>query len=254
MTAMTAMTPMTPMTAMTPLSIGAHEADLDVDHAVTGPPRRYHGVHPAVVVDNQDPDGEGRIKVRLPWSHDSGQEEYAVWARLATPMAGPDRGTWFVPENDDEVLVAFGGGHPDAPYVVGSLWNGTDAPPVSMNQSNDIRAIVSREDIRITFDDTVGAVKLTLSTPGGRTITLDDGGGSVRIEDAGGNSIEFTSAGIDLRTSGTLTMKATTIDVSAASGTDSTPMWNYSGVVQCNTVITPTVVGSSYTPGAGNIW
>lgn len=223
---------MTGMTGTTTMTIGAEHADLDVDHAVTGPARRYAGVHPGVVVDNQDPDGLGRVKVRLPWSPDPGQEEYAVWARLATLMGGPDRGTWFVPENDDEVLVAFGGGQPGAPYVVGALWNGKDAPPVPMNQDNDIRAIVSRADLRITFDDTSGAVKLTLSTPGGRKVTLDDGGGAVRIEDAGGNAIEFTASGIDLRTSGTLTMRATTIDVSAASGTDSTPQWTYSGVVQ----------------------
>ena len=78
-----------------------------------------------------------------------------MWARLATMMAGDDRGTWFVPEVDDEVLVGFGGGDPDWPYVVGSLWNGKDATPGDRwTPSNNVRSLTSRTGIRITMDDT----------------------------------------------------------------------------------------------------
>ncbi len=152
---------------------------------------RWFGVYPAVVTDNQDPDGQGRVKVTLPWSPDS-TDRYDAWARLATMMAGDARGTWFIPDVDDEVLVSFGGGNPDQPYVVGALWNGVDAAPESIDHDNNIKAIVSRQDIRIVLDDTAGDETLTLSTPGGRTITLADGGTSIKIEDPLGNSMEMS--------------------------------------------------------------
>lgn len=214
---------------------------------------RWFGVYPAVVTDNQDPDGQGRVRVTLPWSPDS-TDRYDAWARLATMMAGNARGTWFIPDVDDEVLVSFGGGNPDQPYVVGALWNGVDAAPESIDGDNNIKAIVSRQDIRIVLDDTAGDETLTLSTPGGRTITLADGGTSIKIEDPLGNSMEMSPSGINITTSAKLTINASTIDISAAMATVNSAMWTYSGVIKCDSVITPAVVGGSYTPGAGNIW
>lgn len=214
---------------------------------------RWFGVYPAVVTDNQDPDGQGRVKVALPWSPDA-SDRYDAWARLATMMAGNARGTWFVPDIDDEVLVSFGGGNPDHPYVVGALWNGVDAAPEEIAHDNNIKAIVSREDVRITFDDTPGGVTLTLSTPGGRTVTLADGDNSLKLEDPLGNSMELGPDGINITTATKLTVNASTIDISAATATVNSAMWTFSGVVKCDSSITPSVVGGSYTPGAGNIW
>src|SRR5689334_20529628 len=94
--------------------------------------KRLYGVFPAKVTDIKDPDSQGRVKIALPWSPDDGSG-YQVWARLAVLMAGNNRGTWFVPDTDDEVLVAFEGGDPRRPYVVGALWNGSDAPPETMD-------------------------------------------------------------------------------------------------------------------------
>src|SRR4051794_30031887 len=95
-----------------------------LERAATGPGGLFYGVYPAVVTDLADPDSQGRVKVRLPWSPDPGGSSYEVWARLAVPLAGNNRGTWFVPDKNDEVLVAFEGGQPRRPYVVGCLWNG----------------------------------------------------------------------------------------------------------------------------------
>ncbi|WP_200944960.1 MULTISPECIES: phage baseplate assembly protein V [unclassified Nocardioides] len=215
---------------------------------------RWFGMYTAVVTDVQDPDGQGRVKVRLAWSPDTGGSRYEAWARLATTMAGNSRGTWFVPEPEDEVLVGFGGGNPNHPYVVGALWNGQDATPQSMDSDNNIRAIVSREDIRITMDDTQGAVKLTLSTPGGRTVTLDDAGMKVTVDDGNGNTLEMASAGITVTASAKVTVNASTVKVSAGMVTVDAGMSKFSGVVQCDTLITNSVVSSSYTPGAGNVW
>ena len=87
----------------------------------TGYGGNFYGVYVAQVVDNNDPDGQGRIRIKLPWSPDSGDGEYQVWARLATMMAGNNRGTWFIPDVDDEVLVAFNAGDPRHPYTLALL-------------------------------------------------------------------------------------------------------------------------------------
>lgn len=226
--------------------------------AVTPPintPRtgRWYGVYPALVSDNQDPDGQGRVRVVLPWAPD-GSQRYDAWARLATMMAGDDSGSWFIPEIDDEVLVSFGAGSPDHPYVVGALWNGRDAPPETIDAGNNIRAIVSRNDIRIVFDDHDGAEVLTLSTPGGRRIILSDAGQTLTVEDPLGNSVELAAAGITIRTSGKLSISASTIDISASMITANVPMSTFSGVVKVDTLLATTVVSSAYTPGAGNVW
>jgi uncharacterized protein involved in type VI secretion and phage assembly len=232
----------------------ANALDLELDRLVATPERHYFGVYPATVADNQDPQGQGRVKVRLPWSPDSAAGSYEVWARLATMNAGDNRGSWFIPEVDDEVLVCFGGGDPDWPYVVGSLWNGRDATPESIDANNDVRSLTSRSGIKITLDDTSGAVKLTLSTPGGQRVVLDDGATTVTVSDSSGNSLELAPGGVTLTAASQLSIKAATISIDAGSATVNSAMWTYSGVIQCSTVIANAVVGSSYTPGAGNVW
>jgi uncharacterized protein involved in type VI secretion and phage assembly len=214
----------------------------------------YYGVYPAVVDDNQDPDHQGRVLVRLPWSPDPGGGVYKAWARLATTMAGDGRGTWFVPDTGDEVLVSFHGGDPRWPYVIGTLWNGKDSPPQSMQAGNDIKSIVSRSGIRITLDDTDGAVTLTLETPGGQRVSMADGGSQITVEDSSGNSCELAPSGITITAASKLSISAATAEIDIGQVTVSSGMWTYSGVVQCDTMISSTVVGASYTPGAGNIW
>jgi uncharacterized protein involved in type VI secretion and phage assembly len=216
----------------------------------------FYGVHPALVVDVVDPDKQGRVRVRLPWSPDSGGAAYEAWARVATLMAGSDRGTWFIPDKDDEVLVAFEGGDPSRPYVLGALWNGKDAPPDQMDGSgrNTHRIIKTRNGVKVTLDDEQGKEKLVLETPGGQKVTLQDGPGSITIEDANGNRAVLESAGVTVTTSAKATVSASTMEITAGSVTVNAGMSKFSGVVQADTVITNSVVSSSYTPGAGNIW
>src|SRR5690606_7267207 len=117
---------------------------LEEQHRLAVERRRFYGAYPAIVVDLVDPDQQGRVKVRLPWAPDDNGGLYEAWARLATLMAGNNRGVWFVPDLDDEVLVMFEGGDPRRPYVVGALWNGQDAPPERMDSAgdNNIKSIV----------------------------------------------------------------------------------------------------------------
>jgi uncharacterized protein involved in type VI secretion and phage assembly len=213
------------------------------------------GVYPATVVDNQDPDGQGRVQVRLPWTPDpGGADRYEAWARLATTMAGSDRGTWFVPEVGDEVLVAFQAGDPRWPYVVGALWNGDDSPPESINSSNDIRSITSRAGITITFDDTDGAVSLRLETPMGQRVELADGGSTITVSDSSGNEVELAPGGITVTSSGPLSVSAPTATLDVGTLDVTAGISTFSGVVQVDTLISNAVVSSSYTPGVGNIW
>ena len=90
---------------------------------VAGINDRFYGVVVGIVTNNQDPDNMHRVKVRFPWLN---QDHESNWARVATSMAGNGRGAYFLPEVDDEVLVAFEHGLIDQPYVIGSLWNGKD--------------------------------------------------------------------------------------------------------------------------------
>jgi uncharacterized protein involved in type VI secretion and phage assembly len=225
---------------------------LDLPSTLTA--SHYFGVYPAVVHDNQDPDGQGRVLVRLPWSPDAGGGAYKAWARLATTMAGGGRGTWFVPEVGDEVLVSFQGGDPRWPYVIGALWNGQDDPPETMDSDNNIRSIVSRSGIRITLDDTDGAVTLTLETPGGQQVSLADAESQITVQDSNGNSCQLAPAGITITAASKLTISAATAEIDIGQVTVNSGIWTYSGVIQCDTLISSTVVGASYTPGVGNIW
>jgi uncharacterized protein involved in type VI secretion and phage assembly len=217
---------------------------------------RFYGAYPAVVKDIRDPDGQGRVKVSLPWAPDTGSSSYETWARLATMMGGNNRGSWFVPDVNDEVLVVFLGGDSRNPCVVGALWNGQDKPPQSMDGAgkNDIKKLRSRNGVQITLDDTDGQEKMILETPGGQKITLQDGPGSIDLEDSNGNSIKMEAAGITVTASAKVTVNASTAEISAGMLTVNAGMSTFSGVVQADTVITNSIISASYTPGAGNIW
>lgn len=196
---------------------------------------RVLGVVVAVVTNNQDPDALGRVKVRFPWLSDSDESS---WARIAVPMAGNDRGLWFLPEVDDEVLVAFEHGDVSFPYVVGALWNGKDAPPEANGDGhNDMRLIKSRsghvirlndgqgkETIEISDKDgknrilidvankaiTITSDKdITLSAPQG-TITLD--AQKLDIKSSADTKVE-AGAGMDVKASATLNIKGATLNL-----------------------------------------
>jgi uncharacterized protein involved in type VI secretion and phage assembly len=213
-------------------------------------PSRLYGVYPGTVLNVADPDGQGRVQVQITASPDTGGEKFSVWARVATMMAGPQRGTWFIPAIADEVLVSFHAGDVRRPYVVGALWNGQDSPPESMDGSgnNYIKSITTASGHKLKFDDTTGATKITLTTQQGFELVLDEGSGQVTLQSPRGGSVVIDPTGnVNITGSAEVTIAAGQLNVNAA-------MSQFSGIIQCNTIIADAVVGTSYTPGAGNIW
>jgi uncharacterized protein involved in type VI secretion and phage assembly len=113
---------------------------------------RFYGVTVGIVTNNKDEEGLGRVKVKFPWLSET-DESY--WARVLSPMAGKERGIYFLPEVNDEVLVAFAHGDMESPYILGALWNGEDKPPeTNSDGKNNRRMIKSRSGHQIILDDT----------------------------------------------------------------------------------------------------
>ncbi|MEY2831141.1 MAG: hypothetical protein RLZZ574_399 [Cyanobacteriota bacterium] len=132
----------------------------------------FTGVTVGLVTNNKDPDGLGRIKVKFPWLSDT---EESYWARVLTPMAGGDRGIYFLPEVNDEVLVAFEQGDMSFPYILGSLWNGKDKPPVKNDDGkNNQKVIKSRSGHQIILDDTKDAEKIIIQDKTGKNQIVID--------------------------------------------------------------------------------
>jgi len=129
-----------------------------------GDTRMISGVVTAKVTNLDDPEQLGRVQVMFPWLPKYKSADLASnWARLASPMAGKERGLFFTPEVDDEVLVAFEHGDPSHPYIVGVLWKSKDKPPAgtkailaSDKSAVDQRVIRSRSGHLIILDDTDG--------------------------------------------------------------------------------------------------
>jgi uncharacterized protein involved in type VI secretion and phage assembly len=164
--------------------------------------RRIYGVAPATVINNLDPTSQARVQIQIPWL-----PGYEPWARLAVLMAGMGRGTFFVPQIGDEVLVAFSHGDIREPYVIGCLWNGTDRPPALLPtdpvNKRVIRTTVGHE---IEFDDLLQKITITSSTQ--QVIEIDPL--EIKISTTAGTaSISLDAAGsMTLQAAVSLTLKA----------------------------------------------
>ncbi len=169
---------------------------------------RIWGVVIGLVTNNQDPEGMGRVRVTFPWR---GEGDESYWARIASLMAGNDRGTFFLPEVGDEVLVAFDHGDISHPYVLGALWNGQDVPPeTNSDGQNNIRMIKSRSGHVIRLDDTQAQEKVEIQTKAGHRILLDDSSGQEKIEivdKTGSNSIKIDSVANNVSIESTMQLK-----------------------------------------------
>ncbi|MFZ0746413.1 MAG: phage baseplate assembly protein V [Terracidiphilus sp.] len=181
---------------------------------------RYYGVVVGIVIDNQDPNNMARVRVSFPWLSDDNQ---SWWARIAVPMAGSGRGTYFLPEVNDEVLVAFEHGDVRSPYIVGALWNGKDAPPTNNSDGqNNLRLIHSRSGHLIRLDDTDGDEKIeVIDKTGGNKITIKSSDNSMSLECTGDMSLDCkgkmtlnATAGIEMTSDADIKIRAdATMDI-----------------------------------------
>lgn len=150
-----------------------------------------------------DPDGEDRIRVRLPLV---GVGDDGVWARVATLDAGAERGTCFRPEIDDEVVVGFLDGDPRHPVVLGQCHSSARPSPVTATDDNHVKGYVSRSKLALTFDDDTKVV--VLETPEGNRLVLSESDEAVTLSDQNGSSITLDADGITLESAKDIVLKA----------------------------------------------
>jgi uncharacterized protein involved in type VI secretion and phage assembly len=192
------------------------------------PDPQANGIVIGVVSDLEDPENLGRVKVKFP--HLDDQE--GDWAKLVSLMAGPDRGVFFRPEVEDEVLVALEHGDYRRAYVLGALWSKTDKPPADDGNAaeNNWRFIKSRSGHIIKLDDKQGSelIEITDKT-GDHQIIIDSANkkiqvtcksgdvevsaksGSVKVE---ATTVEIKASGdMNLEATGTMTIKGATVNI-----------------------------------------
>lgn len=213
------------------------------------------GAHIGTVVSVVDPDSKSRIQVQV-MGADTGNLA-PIWARVAVPFAGNNRGAFLIPDVGDEVLLVFIGGDPRFPVVAGALWNGgTSVPETIGGDRIDRWTLTGKNGTRIAIiEASPGQEKVEIETPLGNKATLTDAaGGSLKLETTTGTSITLDSKGVAVTTGAKVDINASTATLTAGQVTVNSAMATFSGVVQCQTLIASSVVATSYTPGAGNIW
>ncbi|QXP58608.1 type VI secretion system Vgr family protein [Olleya sp. HaHaR_3_96] len=133
----------------------------------------------AVVMENADPEGFGRIRVQMPWQKTSG--EMTPWIRIVTPHAGGDKGFHFIPEINEEVLIGFEGGNAEHPYMLGSLYNGGGKATAFQSDANDIKAIKTRSGHTFELNDANGSESITITDMNGNIITIDTANNNITV-------------------------------------------------------------------------
>jgi uncharacterized protein involved in type VI secretion and phage assembly len=214
----------------------------------------------ATVVSVADPDNRNRVQVLVYGADGVDGQNGPVWARVTVPFAGGSRGAFFIPDVGDEVVVAFVGGDSRFPIVLGSMWNGAATAPDTLGgggQSVDRWTITGKAGTRIAIvEQPASSATITLSTPGGQNVTITDQGTSITLTNSFQNSVTIDSSGITINAAAgqvqitaasEVTVNAPSVTVNAATST-------FSGIVQCQVMQATTVVASTYTPGAGNVW
>ena len=199
----------------------------------------------ARVIDTDDPDSRGRVKVKLL------AVDMELWAEVAVPSAGSRYGVHLLPKRDEIVVVAFL--DPEMAVVLGALWAGASPLPAEAGTVEKRYSITMPSGSVLYLDDEAQA-KVVLTTPAGPKVTItDEAGGKIKAE-VGGNSVTITTSKVEIQASSEVTVQAGQVKVSAGMVTVDAGMSKFSGVVKCDTLISNAVVSSSYTPGAGNIW
>jgi uncharacterized protein involved in type VI secretion and phage assembly len=199
------------------------------------------------VSETVDPQSRGRVQVSL---LAAGMD---VWAACLVPSAGgasgPQYGVALLPKKGEIVLVAFL--TPDQAFVIGAVWNGQNAAPSESAPVEQRYAIKTKQGISLVFDD--AAPSLSITMPSGNAIVLDDAASTCTVT-VGTTTIQATASGATVTTSASIELKSGAVTITAPTVTVNASMAQFSGAIQCDSIISNTVMGAAYTPGAGNIW
>lgn len=209
-------------------------------------PGNLQSLQLAEVIDNADPENRGRIRVRF---HAT---ELECWASVIAPSAGQGYGASFIPRLGETVVAAFAA--PDMPLVLGSIWTGTESRPDEAEPQEEHYVVRTPSGTVMEFDDSASGPSFEVITRSGYSVRISEsGGGEINIE-RGSQKVTLTSTSIEVSSSGPVEISAANVSISASMVQVDASMSRFSGVVQADTVIANSVVGTSYTPGAGNIW
>jgi len=213
----------------------------------------------ARVVSVQDPDSRNRIQVRLYNIDGVAGQDGAVWARVAVPFSGSNRGCFFIPDVGDEVLVVYLAGDSRFPVVVGGLWNGHDSAPDSFGGSGasvDRWTITGKAGTKIAIIEDSTGPTIQFTTPGQLTGKMTDSDGSIEFSDANQTSIRIDSSGVTINapTAQVQVTAAASMTVNAPQLTVNSATATFSGIIQCQVLQATSVVGTTYSLGAGNVW
>lgn len=204
---------------ITKAGIGIQSGNITDEPDVTAPAAAgllpgMEGLHTAVVKKlDGDPLKQCRIQVELPWMEG---KEKLLWARLCSLYATNESGSFWLPEPGDEVLVGFVNNDPSHPVILGGLYGSKHTPPCEYEAKNDKKAFVTREKMRIEFDEQKKII--TVSTPGKNTVEINDDAKHIKLTDEHKNEITMNKDGIMLSSAKDLTLKAkgsVTIDAAA---------------------------------------
>lgn len=217
-------------------------------------PNRAEGCYLAEVVSVADPQQQGRVQVVSLHADGVTDQNAPIWARVAVPFAGANSGAFFIPNVGDEVLINFLQGDARFPIVVGSLWHGNHNPPESLPGNQvDRWSMTGQAGTRIAIvEEQMPTISFT--TPGGVSGELTDrGGGTIELK-AAGNTVTLNPQGVNVRAAAKVVVQAAQVEVSAGQVTVNAAMSRFNGIVACDVLQATTVVASTYTPGAGNVW
>lgn len=152
-----------------------------------------------------DPEGEDRILVKIPIIDNSSN---GTWVRVNCLDAGNERGTFFRPEIDDEIIVGFINNDPRHAVMLGMLNSSAKPAPLKGSDANDEKGFFSRSKMRIHFNDS--SKTITIDTPAGNSIILDEDGKKIEIQDQNQNKIVMDNNGILIESPKKIELKAGT--------------------------------------------
>ncbi len=204
-------------------------------------------LHLARVLDDDDPEGRARLKVHLVGL------DVEMWAPCLIPGGGPGYGAVLLPKAGEIVAVAFMGGEPDSPIVLGALWSGERQRPAAAGPAGGAYALITAAGGQVSVTDVPQPQAVLAAAGAARVVVTGGPDGSVVVE-RGTDRIRLEPSRIRISSSGTVEISASTATVSAASVTVNSAVTSVSGMLKCDSVKASTVIANSYTNGAGNTW